>query len=50
MRVAATLERPAKIGEFVDGWNERGQRFAWTKAADELLAKVRRKGTSRSGH
>jgi hypothetical protein len=50
MRVVATLELTAKIGEFADGWNECGQHFAWTKAADELLAKVRRKETSRSGH
>ena len=39
MRVVAPLELTAKIGEFVDGWNERGQHFAWTKAADEFLAK-----------
>jgi len=40
----------AKIGEFIDGWNERCQPFAWTKSADELLAKVRKKETSRAEH
>jgi hypothetical protein len=39
MRVVATLELTAKIGEFADGWNECGQHFAWTEAADELLVK-----------
>ena len=50
MRVVATLELTAEIGELADGRNERGQHFARTKAAGELLAKVRRKETSRSGH
>jgi transposase len=40
----------AKIGQFIDGWNERCQPFTWTKPADELLAKIKRKETSRSGH
>ena len=40
----------AKIGEFIDGWNERCQPFVWTKSADELLAKVRKKETSRAEH
>jgi transposase len=40
----------AKIGEFIDGWNERCQPFAWTKSADHLLAKVRKKETSRAEH
>jgi hypothetical protein len=35
MRVVAMLELTAEIGEFVDGWNERGQHLAWTKAADD---------------
>jgi hypothetical protein len=25
------------IGTFIDGWNDRGQPFIWTKTADELL-------------
>jgi transposase len=40
----------AKIGAFIDGWNERCQPFTWTKTADELLTKIRRKETSRAGH
>jgi transposase len=27
----------AKIGIFIDGWNDRCQPFTWTKTADELL-------------
>jgi transposase len=40
----------AKIGQFIDGWNERCQPFTWTKPADELLAKIKRKETSRAEH
>jgi transposase len=40
----------AKIGEFIDGWNQRCQPFVWTKSAGELLAKVRKKETSRAKH
>ncbi len=40
----------AKIGEFTGGWNERCQPFVWTKSAEELLAKIRKKETSRAGH
>ncbi len=40
----------ARIGEFIDVWNERCQPFVWTKSADELLAKVRKKETSRAEH
>ena len=40
----------ARIGEFIDGWNERCQPFVWTKSADELLAKIRKKETSRAEH
>jgi transposase len=43
-------ELTARIGEFIDGWNERCQPFVWTKSADELLAKVRKKETSRAKH
>jgi transposase len=31
----------AAIGKFIDAYNDRCQPFAWTKDADELLAKVR---------
>lgn len=27
----------ARIGTFIDGWNDRCQFFTWTKTADELL-------------
>jgi transposase len=40
----------ARIGAFIDGWNDRCQPFVWTKSADELLAKIKRKETSRAGH
>ena len=40
----------AKIGEFIDGWNERCHPFVWTKSADDLLAKVRKKETSQAEH
>ena len=40
----------AKIGQFIDGWNDRCQPFVWTKPADELLAKIKRKETSRARH
>jgi transposase len=34
-------ELTAAIGAFIDAYNERCQPFAWTKDADELVAKVR---------
>jgi transposase len=34
-------ELTAAIGAFIDAYNDRCQPFAWTKDADELLAKVR---------
>jgi transposase len=40
----------AKIGAFIDGWNDRCQPFTWTKTASELLPKIRKKETSRAGH
>jgi transposase len=43
-------ELTAKIGEFTGGWNERCQPFVWTKSAQELLAKIRKKETSRAEH
>jgi transposase len=39
-----------KTGSFIDGWNDRCQPFAWTKPADELLARIKQKETSRAGH
>jgi hypothetical protein len=35
-----------KIGEFIDGWNERRHPFVWTKSAGELLAKINQKPAS----
>jgi hypothetical protein len=41
----------AKIGHFIDGCNERCQPFVWTKTADELLTRIKkRRETSRAGH
>ena len=30
----------AKIGQFIDGWNDRCQPFTWTKTADEIIPKA----------
>jgi hypothetical protein len=32
---------PSAIGRFIDAHNDRCQPFAWTKDADELIAKIR---------
>jgi hypothetical protein len=40
----------AKIGAFIDGWNDRCQPFVWTKPADELLARIKQKETSPARH
>ena len=40
---ASVEELMAAIGRFCDGWNQRCQPFAWTKDADQILAKLRRK-------
>jgi len=34
-------DRIAAIRRFIDGWNQRCQPFAWTKAADQILPNVR---------
>ena len=31
----------ARIGQFIDAYNDRCQPFTWTKDADELLAKIK---------
>jgi hypothetical protein len=31
----------AAIGRFIDAYNQRCQPFAWTKDADQLIAKIR---------
>jgi hypothetical protein len=38
-----------KIRQFIDGWNDRKQPFIWTKTADDVLAKIKRKRTSTTG-
>lgn len=35
----------AVIGDFIDYWNELPHPFAWTKDADEILAKIERAKT-----
>jgi hypothetical protein len=39
-----------KIRQFIDGWNDRKHPFIWTKTADDVLAKIKRKRTSTTGH
>jgi hypothetical protein len=39
-----------KIREFVNGWNPRAHPFIWTKTADEILTKIKRKQTSTTSH
>ena len=43
-------ELNTKIRAFIDGWNDRGHPFIWTKTADQILAKANRQKTSNSGH
>ena len=31
-----------KIRAFIDGWNDRGHPFVWTKTADQILKKANR--------
>ena len=38
------------IRRFIDGWNERCEPFIWTKDADTILAKAKRKTTSGTRH
>jgi DDE superfamily endonuclease len=39
-----------KIRAFITGWNNRKHPFIWTKTPDEVLAKIKRKHTSLTGH
>jgi transposase len=43
-------ELNAKIRTYIDGWNDRCHPFAWTKTADEILAKANRQNTSETAH
>ncbi len=39
------------IGTYIDGWNDRAHPFAWTKTAEEILAKAKpRNKTSNTRH
>jgi len=38
------------IRAFIDGWNDRCEPFVWTKDADTILAKAKRKQTSNTRH
>jgi hypothetical protein len=38
------------IRAFIDGWNERCEPFLWTKDADTILTKAKRKTTSDTRH
>jgi len=38
------------IRAFIDGWNRRCEPFVWTKDADTILAKAKRKATSNTRH
>ena len=40
----------AAIRRFIDAWNERCEPFQWTKEADELIRKAKRKKTSLTRH
>jgi transposase len=40
----------AAIRTFINGWNDRCHPFAWTKTAEEILAKADRKTTSATNH
>jgi hypothetical protein len=38
------------IRRFIDRWNERCKPFLWTKDADAIMAKAKRKTTSNTQH
>lgn len=40
----------ATIRTYIDSYNQRAQPFAWTKTADELLAKIKRKSINSTRH
>jgi transposase/transposase-like protein len=39
-----------KIRAFINGWNDRCHPFIWTKPADQVLDKIKRKKNSLTGH
>ena len=40
----------AKIRQFINGWNPRSHPFIWTKPADEILDRIKRKQISTTSH
>jgi transposase len=40
----------SKIRDFINGWNPRAKPFVWTKTADHILAKAKRKTTYLPSH
>jgi hypothetical protein len=40
----------AAIRTYIDSYNEHAKPFAWTKTADELLGKIKRKLTNNTRH
>jgi transposase len=47
---SSVKELTTAIGTFIDGWNDRCQPFSWTKDADEIITKIKRKETIRARH
>jgi hypothetical protein len=43
-------ELQTAIRTYVDGYNERAKPFKWTKTADELLDKIKRKTINNTQH
>jgi hypothetical protein len=39
-----------KIRAFINGWNDRCHPFIWTKPADQVLDKIKRKKNSLTSH
>jgi len=39
-----------KIRAFINGWNDRKHPFIWTKTAEEILTRIKRKQTSTARH
>jgi hypothetical protein len=48
--LASVTDLVTAISRFCAAWNERCQPFAWTKPADEILAKLNRQTTSATEH
>lgn len=40
----------ATIRAYIDGWNDRGRPFIWTKTSEQILIKANRKNTSNAEH